>query len=1631
MIDSTASSGFSLPAPLGEEPTAGVVPAGGSGDDGRYRWVLPGNSGTGPDLKGAVGEGADAGPGFEGRTGGADGTAATFRRLEALAGMQQEVLGMILNRQPLSETLVWIVRRMEEASSGELLCSIFMAEEGGKQLKLMAAPSLPAEYNRAINLLPVGEGIGSCGTAAARGEVVVVEDILNHPAWALVRGVVAGHPLRACWSMPVISSTGRVLGTLGIYHGVPRGPSAGELEWAAAAARLTGLAMERTREAEEWKVAGSWLEMMLESLDDAFFTLDAEWRFVTLNRQTERLLKKERNLLLGREIWDVFPEAVGSVFEVSCREAAAERKVRVFDECQEAAGRWLEVRIHPSELGLAVHFRDVTTARQAAVALRDSEERFKSVARATADALWDLDIRQRTLWWSDGMQRLFGYAAEEVGSGLDWWAAHVHPGDRAAVVGGLEQKLSGEGNSWSDEYRFLRRDGSYAYVMDRGFLVRNGTGHPVRMVGGMTDLTERRRSEQEAREVTAVQVRIASVQREIASVELNLQAVIDLVADRVRQLVAADGAVVALIEGEELIYSATSGAATCFQGLRVPFHESLSGRCVREGRVLVSEDPSMEGRLVREGCRAEGVKSLMVAPLRSGALEVGVLKLFSRQSGAFTKRDEVALEILAESLGVVILNHLTASRLKASEAQYRLLFENNPLPMWTYDTESLRILAVNRAAVEHYGYSEREFQEMSVRDLQGTPECIGAVEEAGIAVGAEVQAEDAAAVWIHRKKDGSLMEAEVTSGALGFDGRAARLVMVNDVTERRRGERELARLNRAQRMLSGCNEVLFRESDERVLLEKICGVAVDIGNYRMAWIGYAREDEERTIEPVAFAGAEYGYLSQVRLSWSDRTEAGRGPAGITIRSGQPFICEDIMGEGNGVTLVWREEARERGYHGIVCLPLKEGERTFGLMVLWSANSRHVAAEEITLLKEMAEDTAFGILNVRARAAHAKLQEAVVKVASSVTGAKGTEFFQTLADNMADALGAVAAVVGRLLPGEPAMVRTLSVSFKGVGVPNFDYPLEGSPCGELRGGDECVVRSGVSGRFPTLTALRECGAESYAGRVLRNAEGAPVGMIYLLFREPLIEPDFVTSTLKIFAARAASELQRQDDDARIRQQASLLDQAQDAILVRDFNQSILFWNQGAERLYGWTAEQVDGRLSAEVLGVCRDRLAEAQKAVLEHGEWNGVLEKVTRDGRQLVLNSRWTLLRDADDHPKSILSIDTDITEKQRLEQQFLRAQRMESIGTLAGGIAHDLNNVLAPIMMSIDLLKLTVAGLENRAVLDTIADSARRGAAMVSQVLSFARGMEGRRAPVSPAQLVEEIGKIARDTFPKNIRIQTLLPPGLWTVEGDHTQLHQVLLNLCVNARDAMPEGGTINLSAANLVLDEHYAGMNLEARPGPCVMIQAEDNGTGMPPAVVEKIFDPFFTTKELGKGTGLGLSTSLAIIKSHGGFLRVYSEAGKGTVFRLYLPATPREKADVSPPPVEQAVPRGRGELILVIDDEPSIGKITKQTLESFGYRVVVATDGAEGVTIYAEHRSEVAAVLTDMMMPVMDGPSTIHVLTRMNPSVRIIAASGISSNASVARAAGAAVRDFLPKPYTAPTLLRTLRAVLDAAN
>ncbi len=501
---------------------------------------------------------------------------------------------------------------------------------------------------------------------------------------------------------------------------------------------------------------------------------------------------------------------------------------------------------------------------------------------------------------------------------------------------------------------------------------------------------------------------------------------------------------------------------------------------------------------------------------------------------------------------------------------------------------------------------------------------------------------------------------------------------------------------------------------------------------------------------------------------------------------------------------------------------------------------------------------------------------------------------------------------------------------------------------------------------------------------------------------------------------------------------LLDLVADAIVLWSVEGLVKYWNYSAERMYGWTRDRAVGKQIVDFLYDLDDpHYQTAIAQTLDRGEWSGEFQLLTREGKSVVVASHWYLIAAGTDMPQSILTIDTDITAYKLLERQFLHAQRLENLGALASGIAHDLNNILTPIVAITELLPLRLKNLDERTqkLLGTLAENSQRGRELVAQILTFARGSDGEHTIVQPQHLLTEVMQIARQTFPKSIEVSLHIENSqLWTLSADANQLHQVLINLCVNARDAMPDGGQLTIMAENIILSAAYPKLPLNAPGGSYVAITVADTGSGIEPQIVDLIFEPFFTTKDIGKGTGLGLSIVRTIVDNHQGFIDVTSQVDTGTQFRLYLPAIIPGSDNChlgrSPEPNRSHLPllTGKGELILIVDDEPSIREILGTTIESYEYRTLTASNSQQAIELYAQHHGEIRAILLDYMMPGGNPSHTLAQFHSIDPHVRAIVMSGLSAGEISAHHHGETVKAFLAKPFSTENLLQTLKNVLN---
>lgn len=525
------------------------------------------------------------------------------------------------------------------------------------------------------------------------------------------------------------------------------------------------------------------------------------------------------------------------------------------------------------------------------------------------------------------------------------------------------------------------------------------------------------------------------------------------------------------------------------------------------------------------------------------------------------------------------------------------------------------------------------------------------------------------------------------------------------------------------------------------------------------------------------------------------------------------------------------------------------------------------------------------------------------------------------------------------------------------------------------------------------------------------------------------PSYTRSDTPIMLLAGRDVTDRKAAVERLREQASLIEKARDAICVMSLQLKITHWNASAERVFGHTAAAAVGQSLRDLL-FARDtsHFDTVFATTVADGEWQGEFRLTREDGCEIVVDSSWTLLCDDDGLAKSILCINTDVTNRKQLEQELQRAQRIESLGMLAGGIAHDLNNVLSPILLSVGLLRPLCANADNKAVLDALETSAQHGSELVRQILLFARGSEGQRGEVQVGEFLSALKGFLQAALRRGIELSVEHEEGLWPISADATQLKQVLMNLCMNARDAMPQGGGVRITAANVdVQPGTQHSFHGEIAAGRYVRLSVADTGTGIPPAVLEKIFDPFFTTKELGKGTGLGLSTLAGIVQGHGGAIQVESVPGTGTTFHIYLPAVCAKEEPAAPPAADTSLD-GKGEVILLIDDDAGVRLVMDQMLVCHGYQVIVAQDGESGLEEFRGQRERIQLVICDQMMPGMSGAEVLAQIHREAPTLPLIAASGLMEDVKMPGTEGAVT--LLRKPIESKALLSVVRDRLNMA-
>ena len=906
--------------------------------------------------------------------------------------------------------------------------------------------------------------------------------------------------------------------------------------------------------------------------------------------------------------------------------------------------------------------------------------------------------------------------------------------------------------------------------------------------------------------------------------------------------------------------------------------------------------------------------------------------------------------------------------------------------------DQYRFVYVNEAACRSLGYSREELLKMGPLDIDPKldRETADKIWQHMISVGHLDSFET-----VHRTRDGRVFPIEMTGSLFRHGDETFSLAITRNITERKRTECELRRLNRELRAVSDCNQTLLRAVDEPSLLKDICRIICDEAGYCMAWVGYAEHDAAKTVRPVAWAGAEAGYLATANLTWAD-TERGRGPGGTAIRTGETVHVQDFATDPRMAP--WREQALKLGYRSGLALPLKDREKkVFGVLLIYSAEANAVTPDELRLLEELAGDLSFGINFLRTQRQHEQAEAAL-----QLSEQNYREIFN--ATN--EAIFLHDAATGQVLDVNDTMLRMFG----------FDSKEE-----VLSGGVNLTVSNEppytMQEAHRRIRLAIEQGPQVFEWRA-RRKNGTCFWAEVSLQSSQLGGQGRVLAVVRDIAARKAAE------EERIRL-STALDQTAESVVITDPAGMILYVNPAFERNTGYLRREVIGQ-NPRILKSGKHDAAFYQQmwATITRGEvWRGHLVNKRKDGRIFEEEATISPIRDAAGKIINYMAVKLDVTREMELESQFRQVQKLESIGQLAGGVAHDFNNILAGILMQVELLSMSENRTdEDREGLAQIRADAERAANLTRQLLLFSRKQVMQPRNLDLNEVVTGLAKMLLRIIGEDVQLQLHLHSTPLLTHADAGMLDQVLMNLVVNARDALPEGGQIFVETSEKIMDETLVQTQPDAAPGRYVCLSVRDTGCGIPPEVLPRIFEPFFTTKEVGKGTGLGLATVFGIVKQHRGWLTVSSEPGHGTTFQVFLPA-------IAAPVAAPAKPRGGTETLLLTEDEDSVRRTMRTFLERSGYTVLEAASGTEALKIWEAQKAGIALLLSDLVMPAgMNGQQLARKIQAERPALKVIYITGYS-----AEIAGQAIElrsneNFLQKPFHPHQLLETVRQCLD---
>jgi two-component system cell cycle sensor histidine kinase/response regulator CckA len=1057
-----------------------------------------------------------------------------------------------------------------------------------------------------------------------------------------------------------------------------------------------------------------------------------------------------------------------------------------------------------------------------------------------------------------------------------------------------------------------------------------------------------------------------------------------------------------------------------------------------------------------------------------------------------------------------------AEGLRESQEFYRSIFNETLAPKLLVDPTAGHIVEANPAACEYYGYSREELIKRHIWDINTlgeskTMECMSSA-----LAGKQTRFE-----FKHRLASGEIREVQVFSSPVTLQNRNLLYSVVLDITDRKKAEEGVRRANRTLRMSSECNRMLVRATDEGGLMNSICRIAVELGGYRLSWVGLAEADKAKSVRPVAQAGYEDGYLESVKITW-DESERGQGPTGIAIRTGRHVISRDILHDPAFVP--WREAAINRGFASSIALPLIFRGKILGALMIYASEPDAFDETEVELLLELSGDMAYGMSALRTSVEHKRIEKALQE-----SEFKHRMLFDTAIDAIFLMRGDICMdcnaraltmfgcsreqIIGRSLleyssPVQPdgrhadeKVTEMIELGMK-KGMQFFEWEqcrTDGTKImtevslNRLEIGGETllqVVMRDITDRKLAENELREgqrryeqlaeqtltvnweidaSGLYTYFSHLVEPVfgykPGELVGKKYFYDLHPEDgRPEFKVAALEVFARKEIFlqlENPVQTKDGRILwvstngipisgvngellgyrgsdtditerkskeiEYASIIQTSLDGFWTCDASKRITDVNEAFCKMLGYTRNEIIGMsISDFKISQSPDELEERVLEVVRKGGARFLSRYRHRDGHAIdvEISVRY--------HPSLVnrfFIFARDITEQLQLQAQLSHSQKMEAMGQLSGGVAHDFNNLLsiingyAQILLSDPELKAAA-----RSQLQEILRAGESASSLTRQLLLFSRRQLVEPQVIDLNKIVSDMSRMLKRLVRENISITMENCPDLWLINADPGQMEQVIMNLAVNARDAMPDGGDLTVKTENVKLETgnrfvHDTGII----PGYYVMLSIGDTGCGMSDEVQEHIFEPFFTTKEEGKGTGLGLATVYGIVKQSNGYIDVQSGVGKGTTFKIYLPRHLCKEEQMLNEDVGKCVANGF-ETILLVEDNSALLNMTACVLESFGYRVLPARNSDEAVLLAKENADGIQLLLTDVIMPGLNGPELAKKLLSLYPNLKCMFVSGYTSSIIAQYGVDEGDVNFIQKPFSGNVLAEKVRKVLD---